>query len=95
MYELAAGTSKNEPKIWEVQNSKTCYSNCTVHKNGNSVEQEQHMWDDFIQQQQNKQMEVKNFMLTLRITHNIIPVRLEVLMVVTIKNYWLLRCYVV
>jgi len=32
-------------------------------------------------------MEVKNFMLTLRITHNIIPARLEVLMVVTIKNY--------
>ena len=28
-------------------------------------------------------MEVKNFMLTLRITHNIIPARLEVLMVVT------------
>jgi hypothetical protein len=36
----------------------------------------------------------KNFVV-IRITHNIISVTLEVLMVVTIKIYCLLRCYVV
>jgi hypothetical protein len=40
-------------------------------------------------------MEIKKLYAYVRITHNIIPVRLEFLMVVTIKNYYLLRCYVV